>query len=129
MRFSGRPRTTAVKRPLELCASPAPLWTDDTETWTPHERELIEAIFAATGHDIAHYRTNTLRRRVWAVLRTLRVGSINEALSKIAASPAMANRALSSLLIGHTLAFRDEPVFLRLENEILSAESEGASPW
>src|SRR5690606_38568523 len=67
----------------------------------------------------AVYRSRPLERRLGACLRSLRVGSEDEAKALIAARPELLNRILSTLLIGVTEFFRDPLVFASLREIVV----------
>ncbi|MEK7954073.1 CheR family methyltransferase [Luteolibacter soli] len=71
------------------------------------------------GLDPWLYRTAPLVRRFPACLRALRVDTLAAAERVLAANPALALKALESLLIGTTELFRDPSVFAHLEQHIL----------
>jgi chemotaxis methyl-accepting protein methylase len=62
-----------------------------------------------------------------AVLRALRAGTLGHAAERVATQPALAERALETLLIGHTESFRDADTFEDLRTLILPPLAAGRS--
>jgi chemotaxis protein methyltransferase CheR len=140
VRFEGRPAAPPTPVPNLLPPSssasqlshakqrprrPEPTLADD-------ERRLISAVLAAAGLDAAHYRSGPFRRRLPAVLRALRVADAAEAAKRVAGNPAQTDRALETLLIGHTQLFRDPDTFFDLRSTVLPellAGREGLRVW
>jgi len=73
------------------------------------------------GLDAASYRAESLRRRVPACLRALKLRTEREAQQRIARYPELLPDAVSSLLIGVTGFFRDPDVFDALRRCVLPA--------
>lgn len=73
------------------------------------------------GLDAASYRAESLRRRVPACLRALKLRTEREAQQRIARHPELLPDAVSSLLIGVTGFFRDPDVFDALRRCVLPA--------
>jgi chemotaxis protein methyltransferase CheR len=86
---------------------------------SPEEQRLLDAAFDRAGLDAAAYRTGPFRRRMPAVLRAIRAPSADQAAARLAAQPALAERALDALLIGHTEPFRDADTFQDLRRRVL----------
>lgn len=80
---------------------------------------FVRWVFERCGLNSSDYRPQTLRRRVGACLRALRVASVVEARAAIARSPGNLLKALGSLLIGVTGFFRDLPEFAYLKDRVL----------
>lgn len=83
------------------------------------EARLCETILAHAGIAARDLRPAPLARRLHAVLRALRVRDAQQAIALVDTSPDAHRRALSTLLIGHTLPFRDESVFGSLRRFIV----------
>jgi chemotaxis methyl-accepting protein methylase len=137
LRFEGRPgrdaaddaiscRTSGARRPH---ATPA---RRDEPPLNAAEARLVDAALAVAGLDPAAYRTGPFRRRLPAVLRALRETSVTVAGNRAVAEPALAERALDALLIGHTEPFRDADAFAHLRSAVLpqlAAERAGLRVW
>jgi chemotaxis methyl-accepting protein methylase len=135
LRFQGRPERSdaaagAHERPpserpvLKASGASAPSRRAEPEL-ADDERRLVTAILAAAGLDAAPYRSGPFRRRMPAVLRALRAGSAAAAVDTVARDPAQAQRALETLLIGHTEPFRDADTFNELRRQVLPPLCEG----
>jgi chemotaxis methyl-accepting protein methylase len=83
------------------------------------EEELVAATLGSAGLVWANYRNRPIQRRLPALLRALQAATPADALRRLADNPVLASRALNTLLIGHTLPFRDVDVFDTLRQLIL----------
>lgn len=83
------------------------------------ETRLLDAILTQGGLELHDLRPAPLARRLHAVLRALRVRDARQALALVERSAESHRRALSALLIGHTLPFRDESVFQSLRRFVV----------
>lgn len=102
----------ATERPVTARRSPA-------VELAPDDVRLCEAILARAGISLGDFRSAPLARRVQAVLRAIRACDARQALSLVEHSIDAHRRALSALLIGHTLPFRDESVFASLREFVI----------
>jgi chemotaxis methyl-accepting protein methylase len=75
---------------------------------------FVNWLFRQAGLSAAHYRPETLRRRLPACLRNLRVRSTEQARQLLERSPGLVPAAVSALLVGVTTFFRDREPFERL---------------
>jgi chemotaxis methyl-accepting protein methylase len=91
------------------------------ETLSYEERSFLDWIFSGAGLDFSLYRPESLRRRLPACLRALRVPSVRKARRALQHDPSLRPTALSALLIGVTSFFRDPPVFSVLASRVLPA--------
>lgn len=80
---------------------------------------LMAILFRKAGLESAHYRPNSLRRRLPACLRALGAAGLDEAWNALARGASRLPAALDSVLLGVTDFFRDSSVFDQLEHEIL----------
>jgi chemotaxis protein methyltransferase CheR len=85
----------------------------------PDEDSFVRWLFREAGLDARSYREETLRRRLPALLRLLRVSNVPQARMLLRQNPAMLAPALSVMLIGVTSFFRDPKVFAYIRNHIL----------
>jgi chemotaxis methyl-accepting protein methylase len=83
------------------------------------DARFVHWLLARAGLDGGHYRQEPLLRRLPALLRALRVDTVDAAAELLRSKPMLVAKALDSLLIGTTEWFRDAAVFERLEREIL----------
>jgi chemotaxis methyl-accepting protein methylase len=81
------------------------------EPLAPDAESFLRWMLSRGGRNLRHYKPETLRRRLPACLRALRVGSLAQARSLLVRQPHLAGPALDALLIGVTGFFRDEAVF------------------
>jgi chemotaxis methyl-accepting protein methylase len=93
--------------------------TDIVVPLEPDEDSFVRWLFREAKLDARHYREETLRRRLPACLRFLRVSSIQQARTALRANPALIESAVSLMLIGVTSFFRDAKVFSYIRNHIL----------
>jgi chemotaxis protein methyltransferase CheR len=106
-------------RSADLARMHLPLLRRRSAAGSPEDDRFFAWLFERSGLFAAHYRPATLRRRLPAVLRVLRVGSIEEARSLLERSPGLVPAAISAALIGVTSFFRDAPVFDLLRRRVL----------
>lgn len=90
--------------------------------------DLARWMLRRAGLDPFAYRAESLRRRVPACLRALKVRSEHEARQRIAEHPERIVAAVSSLLIGVTSFFRDRDVFDALRSSVLPTLALGPGP-
>jgi chemotaxis methyl-accepting protein methylase len=83
------------------------------------EARLCEAVLTRAGMGVSDLRSAPLARRIHAVLRTLRVRDPRQAVALVEQSAESHRRALAALLIGHTVAFRDESVFSSIRRFVI----------
>lgn len=126
LRFVGRPRPetatgvgAAIARPARRRAGSAGSLDQPEPALPPAERALVDAVLGAAGISSRPYRTGPLRRRMPALLRALRAPDAATGLQHLHADRRLAARALDTLLIGHTEAFRDPEAFAALRDRVL----------
>src|SRR5205085_2342730 len=114
---------------------PAPAPPDDAPAALPTPPDVADPfvawLFARAGLSAAHYRPETLRRRLPACLRTLRARSPDHARELLEQSPGLVPAAISALLVGVTTFFRDHEPFDRLRSLLpeLAAGRPGLHVW
>ena len=89
---------------------------------------LASAVLGHAGLDPSAYRPAPLARRVSACVRELRADSQDAACRRLAAAPALAGKALSTLLIGVSEFFRDPGVFDLLSQVAVPTVRAGRRP-
>lgn len=121
VRFQGRTHRSVVRTERKSVApkSPGVLRRISTVELAGDEARLCEAILARSGLALDDLRPAPLARRVHAVLRALRVRDACQALALVEQSTEAQRRALSALLIGHTLPFRDGCVYGSLRRFVI----------
>src|SRR6516164_5078729 len=102
-------RNLALRREAHGDHLPAPVQTQLDEA-----DPFVNWLFRQAGLSAAHYRPETLRRRLPACLRNLRVRSTEQARQLLERSPGLVPAAVSALLVGVTTFFRDREPFERL---------------
>jgi chemotaxis protein methyltransferase CheR len=92
------------------------------------EQDLIRWIFSQARLRHEDYRPETIKRRLIACLRTLRLERISQIRSAIHRNPELLHTAVSSLLIGVTSFFRDPSVFESLAEALSRVAATVAAP-
>jgi chemotaxis methyl-accepting protein methylase len=87
----------------------------------PHQAEFVHWLLSRIGVGAAHYRSDTLRRRVPACLRAVGAGSTQSARAVLERQPHKIHAAISALLMGVTSFFRDRSVFDSIQQHVLPA--------
>jgi chemotaxis methyl-accepting protein methylase len=93
----------------------------DAEQISPADESFLHFVFHQGGLNIACYRPETLRRRLNACLRALRVQNIGDAARLLLKNPEKLTTAIDALIIGVTSFFRDREVFDHLSCTVLPA--------
>jgi chemotaxis methyl-accepting protein methylase len=83
------------------------------------EYDCLRWLFHRANLSADDYRCETLKRRIPACLRALRVSSLSDARLAIQRNPEFLTLALAALVIGVTGFFRDPPVFDALNKKVL----------
>lgn len=99
---------------------------------TPSEQDCLRRLFSLAGLDLDDYRPETIKRRIPACLRALRVQDTNEITSIVQWHPHLLEVALSALVIGVTSFFRDPTTFAALNERVLPellAHDAGPRVW
>jgi len=85
---------------------------------------LLTFILRQSGLAAEAYQSKALNRRFAACLRTLRANSEQAGMKVLQKNPELLAASLSSLLIGVSKFFRDEPVFEQLRRVVLPQDIE-----
>lgn len=126
LRFAGRPRRSMD--PPRTATGPDHRLHQERESppLAADEARLVQSVLASVGVDAAAYRAAPLRRRIPAVLRAMRAATPDRATDTLTGNDgSLADRALNSLLIGHTEAFRDAEPFDELRQRVLPELTSG----
>jgi chemotaxis protein methyltransferase CheR len=83
------------------------------------EHECVGWLLDKAGLSISDYRPETIKRRIPACVRAVRVATIREACAAARRHPELLKTAISALIIGVSSFFRDTAVFETLEQSIL----------
>jgi chemotaxis protein methyltransferase CheR len=122
----------AGRRPLDCTGSERTAEKLEAPASEPGEHQVFcRWLFDRAGLDAKNYRPETLKRRVTACLRELRVRSISQAQRELELKPALCTAAVSTILVGVTTFFRDAPVFdvLREQLPALAGCRRGVNAW
>ena len=103
---------------------PRPTLSDPGDS---RDAAFVQWLFAKGGLDSRAYRGETIRRRLNACLRALRVNSSSEARSLLDDRPDLIPVALNAIVIGVTSFFRDPAVFDQLTYQALPSMALNAS--
>jgi chemotaxis protein methyltransferase CheR len=130
LRFEGRPRPLATSGVtaaglVEPQDSHSPACRREEPQLSPDEQTFVSAALASAGLDSSAYRAGPMHRRLPAVLRAVRSATPAVGAARIAADQRLAQRAVNTLLIGHTEPFRDAGVFQELRDRVIPALAAG----
>jgi chemotaxis methyl-accepting protein methylase len=81
--------------------------------------KCVQWLFKEAGLDLATYRLETIKRRIPACTRALRVESARQVCAAVRCQPNLLSIAMSTLVIGVTSFFRDPAVFASLRETIM----------
>jgi chemotaxis protein methyltransferase CheR len=126
LRFEGRPRPLAASGVTAAGFVEPPAWhSPGSQREEPQlcsdEKTFVSTALASAGLNFSAYRPGPMRRRLPAVLRAVRSATPAVGAARIAADERLAERAINTLLIGHTEPFRDLAVFRELRATVLPA--------
>jgi two-component system CheB/CheR fusion protein len=133
-RFDGMPRAAIATGAVDQVLSPEELAAEigrlvDLDEPTPSgvtrvrfdgesAEALLRAIGAAVRIDVAHYKPNTVRRRVERRMHALGIESLEEYAGRVRADSAEADELRGDLLIPVTRFFRDPDAFAGLRTTL-----------
>ncbi len=129
------PDTLADREPaIDRLAPPRPrsLPPHPDRNLSSSEQDCLRRLFGLAGLDLDDYRPETIKRRIPACLRALRVEHTNEIGSVVQRHPILLEVALSALVIGVTSFFRDAATFATLNDRVLPellADCPGPRVW
>jgi chemotaxis methyl-accepting protein methylase len=109
-----RPRATPAPAPVQA----APASSAQVAEAGDEELAFCHWLLRRAGVTADAYRSGTLRRRLPACLRVLRVRRPSDARLAVERNPALIHTAVSTLLVGVTSFFRDAHVFDFLAQEL-----------
>jgi chemotaxis protein methyltransferase CheR len=126
LRFEGRTRPLAASSVTAAGFVEPPAWHSpgsqrEEPQLSPDEEAFVSAALTSAGLDSSAYRAGPVHRRLPAVLRAVRSATPIVGAARIAADQRLAERAVNTLLIGHTEPFRDQAVFRELRATVLPA--------
>src|SRR5207244_124949 len=111
----------APAQPIVSAATPIRYLTSRSTKLSEQEESFLIWLFGRADLDAPIYRAETLRRRLGACLRALRVDSVDAARQLLDRDPARIPFAIGTLVIGVTSFFRDAAVFDHLTYTVLPA--------
>jgi chemotaxis methyl-accepting protein methylase len=118
----GRAPVNLTPRPLSPIDAAVGNNADRAEKPLPHEdAAFVHWLFDRVSLDAKVYRSETLRRRLPACLRSLRARSIAQARQRLETDPGLTAAALAAMLIGVSEFFRDSDVFEYIRSHVLPA--------
>jgi len=106
--------------------------TSPDEHLSADEYECVRDLFHAAGLNIDDYRFETIKRRIPACLRAVRVDSLAGARAAVQRRPELLKTVVDSLVIGVTSFFRDPTVFEALGHTViprLLSQKKGPRIW
>jgi chemotaxis protein methyltransferase CheR len=83
------------------------------------QHECLQYLFDTAGLNVEDYRVESIRRRIPACVRALRVDSLTAVKTAVEKCPELLKTVMASLVIGVTTFFRDPTVFEVLARQIL----------
>ncbi len=86
-----------------------------------HIQKIFVLIRSATGHDLSHYKQNTLRRRIERRMAVHQIHRISDYVKYLQKTPAEVDILFKDMLIGVTSFFRDPEAFQIIEEQIMPA--------
>jgi len=87
-------------------------------------QKIFVMLRSQTGHDFAHYKRNTICRRIERRMHVHQIENINDYLRYLQQTPREADILFKELLIGVTSFFRDPEAFKVLKQHLLKALKE-----
>ena len=96
-----------------------PVVIDATEDLSDTEERCLRWLFERAGLDLDHYRPQTLKRRLGACLRAIRIERLEQLQPAIERQPNLLESALGAMVIGVTSFFRDANVFDALRDIVI----------
>ena len=76
-------------------------------------------LFKKAGLQLSDYRPETIKRRLPAAMRAVRMNSLEQVCAAVLRQPDLLHPVLDALVIGVTSFFRDPPVFDDIDQEVL----------
>jgi chemotaxis methyl-accepting protein methylase len=114
----GRAHTTSSTPPTISTFRATPTGDDTPDACESDHDAFFAWIFLEAGLSARHYRPTSLRRRLPACLRALRVDDVSQARRLLRRHPQFVPVAVGALLLGVTEFFRDAGVFEAIEREL-----------
>lgn len=113
------PDPPEVNRPINFTPIPPQLEADDAPELSSDEYAATAWLLEQAGLKADDYRRETLRRRIPACLRAMRVETMLDACAEVERNPELLEVALNALVIGVTCFFRDPPVFAAIHERVI----------
>ena len=80
---------------------------------------LVEGVYQHYGCDFRNYAYASLRRRVWNVVRSERLGTVTGLLERVLHDPACMERFLAQLTVNVTAMFRDPSFYVAFREQVV----------
>src|SRR3569832_2527591 len=80
---------------------------------------LVEGVYQHYGFDFRDYAYASLRRRVWNVVRSERLGTVTSLLERVLHDPACMERFLAQLTVNVTAMFRDPTFYVAFREQVV----------
>lgn len=80
---------------------------------------LVDGVYQHYGCDFRNYAYASLRRRVWNVVRSERLGTVTSLLDRILHDPACMERFLAQLTVNVTAMFRDPTFYVAFREQVV----------
>ncbi len=91
-------------------------------------KNIFNLLRIQTGHDFAHYKQNTINRRIERRMAILNMKSVNEYVRYLEQNPVEVDALFHDLLIGVTSFFRDPTAFEALQKKVIPKLFTGKHP-
>lgn len=80
---------------------------------------LVDGVYKHYGCDFRNYAYASLRRRVWNVVRSERLGTVTGLLERVLHDPACMERFLAQLTVNVTAMFRDPSFYVAFREQVV----------
>jgi len=90
-----------------------------TELETIEIQLLLEGVYRYSGFDFRNYASNSLRRRIWNIVRSQGLTSISGLQEKVLHDPACLERFLHDICVNVSAMFRDPSFFLTFRDQVI----------
>jgi two-component system CheB/CheR fusion protein len=133
-KYDGMPRSAIGTQLVDVVAAPAEIprvlldyarhpYVTSTESSAPTATGQLDQIYEMlrqhTGHDFAHYKPNTIRRRIERRMAVHQLKRLDEYVRHLRKYPAEVDALFKDLLIGVTNFFRDQDAFRAIEEKLV----------
>ena len=142
-KYDGMPRSATATQLVDFVVPPGEMprilldyvhhpYVAAPEHIAPTQAGQIEQIYVMlrqqTGHDFAHYKQNTIHRRIERRMAVHQIKRLDDYVRHLQRSPAEVDALFKDLLIGVTSFFRDQEAFRAIDEKIVAKLLETAAP-